>query len=225
MKRHFTTGFFLLVLSLLTALSAQAQAPGPEKVLEQASEQLFDALERETVDFTENPRRLFEIVDESLGPHVDFPLVSQWVLGRYWRTASEPQKERFMQEFRQLLIRFYVSALLDDPAEIPSLLEHRDELITFLPAVVAEDRPTALVRSEVHLPSGQEVPVSFNVHNKGGAWKVYDVNVEGISLVKNYRSNFAAQIKQSGLDQLLDDLEQRNRELMEKTGQITVGRS
>lgn len=205
-------------LLLLTALPVNAKAweVPPEKVLEQTSDKMFDTIREQKDVIHKEPQVLMDIIENVLGPQVDFPLVSRLVLGKYWRRATPEQRERFTEEFRKLLVRFYTSALVDDPEQIDELLAEGDKLITFRPSNAAPDAVKALVRSDVHLPSGQDVPVTFNVHHKGDSWKIYDVNVEGISLITNYRSSFSTEIGRTGIDALIDKLAARNKELLKK---------
>ncbi len=205
-----------LVLLGASAAAAGAQIP-PEQVMSDLSHTMIETLKRDRAEVNAHPQRLFQLVDQVLAPHVDFPRMSGWVLGRYWRQATPEQRKRFIAAFRTMLVRFYTAALLDNPSQLDQLLAHSDNLITFLPTrPVTGD--TAVVRSEVHLQGGKTVKVAFAVNDRDGAWKVYDVNVEGISLVMNYRASFAEQIQREGLDGLIAQLEQRNRTLMEQVG-------
>ncbi len=204
---------FVLLLWLGTPAAAAGTTAAPEQMMEQVSKEMIATLKRERDAVYAHPDHMFDLVDEVLGPHVDFPRMSGWVLGRYWRQASAEQRTRFIAAFRTLLVRFYTAALLDDPRQLDSLLAHADTLITFLPGRPVQG-DTTTVRSEVHLDDGKVVQVLFSVHDRDGDWKVYDVTVEGVSLVTNYRSSFAQEVQQGGLDNLIAQLEQRNRDLM-----------
>lgn len=203
-----------LVLSIGWGSFATASTPTPEALLEQVSQQMISSLQQQRASVKAHPAQLFELVDQVLSPHVDFPRMSRWVLGKYWRQADAAQRERFMHAFRDLLVRFYSGALLDDPSHLDTLLDHTDGLIQFIPGHRDENATEGTVRCEVHLPDSKPVPVSFAVHRHDGDWKVYDVSVEGISLVTNYRSSFGQQIRRDGLDTLIKRLEQRNKTLL-----------
>ena len=118
--------------------------------------------------------------------------------------------------FKTLLVRFYVSALLDDPEQLDRLLDKGDSLIAFQPAQVAEAGDRARVRAEVHPPDGGPVTVIFSLFRKGSEWKIYDVNVEGISIVINYRGSFGSRINRIGLDALIEELAEHNKRLWEQ---------
>ncbi|MGE0080587.1 MAG: phospholipid-binding protein MlaC [Thiohalomonadaceae bacterium] len=204
----------LLAFSIsFMALGARAEA-APHGVLRNATDDMFAVLHAHRAALHTDPQALYGLVEKTLSPHVDFPLISQLVLGKHWRTADAAQRVRFMTEFRTLLVRFYVGALLEDPRKLDELLDFSDTLIQFRPAEPEEDARKALVRAEVHLPSGRVVLVSFNLRRKDETWKVYDVTVEGVSLVTNYRSSFASEVRQGGLDALIDRLAARNRALL-----------
>ncbi len=212
-------GFVITLLAfglLLGASAGAASVPqAPEQLMTEVSRQMLDTLKREREAVRERPQHLFDLVDEVLGPHVDFPRMSGWVLGKYWRQASAEQRKRFISAFRIMMVRFYTAALLDDPNQLDDLLARDDGLITFLPGRPAEG-DTTTVRSEVHMNDGKVVQVLFAVHNRDGDWKVYDVTVEGVSLVTNYRTSFAQEIQQGGIDALITRLEERNQALMDQ---------
>lgn len=210
-------GLLTLTLALYTQVAA-ANVEEPRAMLESASKELLGTLKKEQTQLHAKPERMFDIVDQVLVPYVDLETMSRLVLGKHWRTATPEQRTRFTAEFRTLMVRFYVSALLDDPKQIDSILERADTIITFLPGSSGDDPNKSIVRSEVHLPNGQVVPVVFNLHNKSGQWRVFDVNVEGISLIINYRNSFSEQVVQNGLDSLISDLATRNKTLLEEAG-------
>lgn len=207
----------LLLLALLSG-RAGASIPAPTAMLESLTDEVITVLKREQEAVHRDPTYLFDLVEQVLLPHVDMEVMSRYVLGKHWRTASAEQRERFRREFKNLLVRFYVSALIDDPAKLDELLANSENLIKYLPVTVDDATRKTTVRAEVNMPNGgPKVPVSFSLFlNAKGEWLMYDVNVDGISLVTNYRSNFATEIKRDGLDALIDRLAERNRELLEQ---------
>jgi phospholipid transport system substrate-binding protein len=213
-------GFALLLGSLLLfSLAVRAEANvAPHAMLQSVTEEIFTVLKREKETIHKQPTHLFDLVEEVLLPHVDMEVMSRYVLGKYWRTASADQRQRFIEEFKNLLVRFYVSALLDDPSQLDELLANTDGLIRYKPVNLAPDARKTTVRAEVYMPNGgPKVPVSFNLfRNDSGNWMMYDVNVDGISLVTNYRSSFAVEVKRDGLDALIARLAARNQELLEQ---------
>lgn len=207
-----------LLLTLLVLLPAlgSARAQAPEALMEQVSERMLERLAQERAQIAEEPPRLFALVDEVLSPHVDYYRMAGWVLGRHWRGADERQRREFMAAFHNLLVRFYTSALIEDPRQLDEALGRRHELITFEPTRTAQGSETAVVRATAHMADGTNVPIRLSVHRRDGDWKVYDVNVEGVSLVSTYRTAFADEIRRDGLDAVIERLQRRNAELLEK---------
>ena len=205
----------LLVLALLAGRATAAMSH-PTSMLESLTDEVITVLKSEQEAVHEDPTYLFEVVERVLLPHVDMDVMSRYVLGKYWRSATDAQRERFRREFKDLLVRFYVSALIDDTAKLDELLANSKNLISYLPVTVDDATRKTTVRAEVNMPNGgPRVPVSFSLfRNTEGEWMMYDVNVDGISLVTNYRSSFATEIKRDGLDTLIDRLAERNRQLL-----------
>ena len=215
MRRLLQTALLLLGLNGFAA--AQANVP-PHQMLEEVTQELFSVLKAERTAINEKHEHLYEVVEQVLKPHVDLDVMARYVLGVSWRSATEAQRERFTHEFKNLMVRFYVSALLEDPDELDELLANTDTLIKYLPVDTDENTKKTRVRAEVHLPNGgPRVPVSFSLFLKEGKWMMYDVNVDGISLVSNYRSSFATEVKRDGIDTLIDRIASRNENLLQET--------
>lgn len=214
-----------VLLFVLCGLSVPAQASvQPHQMLQQVTDKLINTLKAEQGAIEEKHERLFDLVEHVLMPHVDLGVMSRYVLGKHWRTASDDQRQRFSHEFKTLMVRFYVSALLEDPGELSELLENSDSLITYLPVETDESTKKTRVRAEVHMPNGgPRVPVSFSLFRKDSHWLIYDVNVDGISLVSNYRSSFATEVKNGGLEALINRIAERNEKLLQETRNKQAG--
>jgi len=196
--RRFFVG---LTLSLLVMLGAvQAQETGPEALVKETTEQVLAALEENAQLIEEDPQKLQSIVSDIVLPHFDFALMSRLVLARYWREASPEQQQQFVGEFRQLLIRTYGT----------SLSHYSGQKVEFLPSQPDPNPKRASVRTLIRQTDGPPVPVTYQLRQTGDSWKVFDVVIEGVSLVQNYRSSFAAEIQQSGLDALIARIHARN---------------
>jgi phospholipid transport system substrate-binding protein len=169
-------------------------------VVQDTSAQMVEALRKNRVALDRDPGRLYELVNQIVLPNFDFELMSRWVLGRAWQQATPEQRRRFTEEFRTLLVRTYAKALL----------EYADEEIQVLPQSAMADGKEITIRTEVKPKTGQPIPIHYSMHLGNDAWKVYDVTVEGVSLVTNYRGAFASQIRSNGLDAVIADLRQRN---------------
>lgn len=203
LKRAITTCLLLLALG---GNPIQAAVTPPQDVVQDTSTRMLDALRKNRAMIDREPGRLYDLVDQIVLPNFDFELMSRWVLGRAWQQATPEQRRRFTEEFRTLLVRTYAKALL----------EYSDEEIRVLPQPAMADGNETTVRTEVKPKTGQPIPINYSMHLGNDVWRVYDVTVEGVSLVTNYRSTFASQIRNNGLDALIADLRQRNSTLGER---------
>lgn len=191
----------LVLLTLIGGAPGVAAVQTPQELIEDTSAKMITALRENKAELQADNSKLYGLVREIVLPHFDFDLMSRWVLGRYWRQATPEQRRQFVDEFRTLLVRSYAGALL----------EYSDEDISFPPSPeVAEDAEKATVRSMVGSERQDPIPINYSLRRRDGDWKVYDVKVDGISLVINYRSTFANQIRDDGMDAVISDLQQRN---------------
>ena len=126
--------------------------------------------------------------------------MSKWVLAKHWRTADKKQKLAFIRAFRTLMVRTYATALLD----------YTEQEIRYVPLRDDIGSGDVTVRTEVHQKTGQPIGIKYGLHLRKKGWKVYDISVDGISLVANYRTSFNTEIKQKGLDGLIARLETHN---------------
>lgn len=204
MKLQYHSTLLSVSLLLLSALPVQAEN-SPRALLETTTNSMVNALTENKAELKKDPLVVNRLVERILIPHIDFISASKWVLGKHWRRADKQQKIRFIKEFRSLLIRFYSSAL----ADFLKTHEARKDMIRFLPQRGnASDDVT--IRSEVHAPDGKTIPVNYYLHQTRKGWKVYDVSVEGISMITTYRTSFANEIKQKGVDGLINSLTEKN---------------
>lgn len=194
---------WLLVCILIVLGSMRAEAGvEPQDVVRQASALVLAALENEGSVLAEDPQRLYALVDAVLLLHMDFERMSRWVLGKHWKTASPEQRTRFVQEFRSLLVRTYATALAS----------YRGQRVEFLAQRPGASTEEVVVRTEIRQAGGPPIPVNFSLYRRDGEWKAYDVQIDGISLVANYRASFAAEVRSGGLDGLIQTLTARNQQ-------------
>ncbi|MBT8116800.1 MAG: ABC transporter substrate-binding protein [Gammaproteobacteria bacterium] len=188
---------------MFAALTANAvPTPGnlsPQELVRDTSSRMLSALRDEREEIANNPGRLYELVADIVLPYFDFERMSQWVLGKNWRTATPEQRVRFVEQFRRLLVRTYGTALSD----------YADEKIIYLPHTDSGDVVKVTVRTEIR-QGGSTIPINYSMYNSKEGWKVYDVAISGVSLVTNYRSTFASIIRGEGMDSLIDQLVKRN---------------
>lgn len=197
----------LVVLIVVVAPAVATQPPlSPQDQVMETTDRITKALRAEQAAIKANPMRLYEIVDEVVLTHFDFQRMSRWVLGKYWRKASPAQREQFAQEFRTLLVRTYAKALNDN----------YDQQIDLLPLRLKKGAKEVTVRTEVQLDAGFPIPINYKMYQaEGGEWRVFDVSVDGVSLVANYRSAFGKEIRKGGLPKLIAKLSERNQQAMQ----------
>lgn len=193
-------GLIMLLALLGSAPSWAIQSP--QDMVQQTAEQMLGKLRAERQVIDAHPGRIYELVNEIVLPHFDFERMSSWVLGRYWRSATPEQRKEFVEQFRTLLVRTYAK----------SLSSYTDNKITYLPFRGGPQQTDVKVRTEVDQPGGFPIPIDYDLYLKGDEWKVYDVTIDGVSLVTNYRTTFANQIRQDGLDKLISSLADRNKQ-------------
>ena len=191
----------MLMLVSVEVRSAEAVHPAAALVT-QTADKIQTQLRAERDVVTKNPKRVYELVEQIVLPNFDFSAMSASVLGKNWRGASDDQKQRFTQEFKLLLVRTYAKALVDN----------MDRKITTQPLRAAANATDVTVRTEIPQQGGFPLPINYSMELKDGAWKVYDVDIDGISMVKNYRTTFANEVKQGNVDDLIKKLNQRNQQ-------------
>ena len=156
--------------------------------------------------YKSDPQKLYKLVDELVLPHFNFAAMTDLALGQYKDRVSAEQKSMIVTEFRQLLVRTYSSALV----------EYTDQELIYLPMDGTEAEGVVTVRTRYDLPDGFPIPIDYKMRLGGDGWKVFDVSVDEVSLVINYRSSFARSIKRDGVAGLIKSLQARNQNLQEK---------
>ncbi|MBN2701870.1 MAG: ABC transporter substrate-binding protein [Methylothermaceae bacterium] len=202
--------FFWGWLLLAPWVHADALVP-PQQLIKKTSDQIQTELRQ--IDYKVDFAKAVDIVDRYIEPHVDFNRFAALVLGRHWRTATPEQRARFKKEFKTMLIRTYATAYG----------EYAEWEIQFMPIRGWEsDTSKLMVRTKFVQPGSQPVPVDFRMIRKGGEWKVYDVVIEGVDLIKNYRTTFDQEIQTGSLDALIDRLAERNRKAFKDGGKASA---
>ena len=187
----------LLLMPLKPVLAADLLAP--QQVLNEASIRFKATLEDENMskDFPV----VFKNVTTIIEPFVNFERISMLVLGKQWKKATPEQRDEFTEAFKVKLIRTYARAFL----------EFKEWSIRYLPLRLADDAKKTIVKTEVLQPGIQPISVNYRMHLKKGRWLVYDIIIEGVSLVTNYRSSFNGQVKRIGsLQKMIDKLHKNN---------------
>lgn len=201
----FLIAFLAGVAGVTGSAFASTGAQPAMALVESTANEVLSRLRADPSATSENPQRLFQIAEEVVLPHFDFTRMSQRVLGKHWRTASAEQRARFIAEFKTLLVRTYATAVSD----------YRDSSISFMPARELAAN-TFRVRSSVNRGDGAPpLLVDYDVHQQAEAWKVYDVAINGVSIVISYRAGFNTDIAKLGMDGLIDQIARHN---LQKSG-------
>lgn len=191
----------LAFVLLLIVLPAQAVS-GPEKLIRDTSDKVIAEIKKNAASYQSDPQRIYRLVNDVVLPHFDFSAMTDLALGRYKDEVNGEQKPTIVNEFRQLLVRTYSSALL----------EYTNQVLIYLPMEGSEADGNVVVRTEIEQAGGFPIPINYSLRLGDDGWKVFDISVDDVSLVTNYRSSFARAIKKEGVDGLIKTLQSRNQE-------------
>lgn len=192
------------VLSLVAAMSflvASAHAQdAPDDLVRRSSNEILAAIKADKDLQAGNQKKIEKLAEDKILPYFNFARMTQLAVGRNWREATDAQKKSLVDEFRTLLVRTYST----------SLSQYRNQTIDVKPLKIAAADTEVVVKTQVLQPGGQPIPIDYSMEKVGTAWKVYDVLIDGVSLVTNYRSSFNTEVQKSGLDGLIKSLADRN---------------
>lgn len=183
----------------VTAKIEQAAQSSPDALIQAVAQELLGRIQARREELDKNPQQLYAMVDEVVLPHFDFPLMSRLVLGNVWVDASEDQQARFLEGFKTLLVKTYSNALL----------QYSNQKVSFDPAESGSKPSRASVKSTIQSPGADPVYMYYRLRKKDADWLVYDVVVDNISLITNYRGTYASEVKRNGLDSLIKKLEEQ----------------
>jgi len=192
----------VMAVSYIQPLQAE-EIEQPVALLERTSNHVLQILRDDHELLKKEPERIYKIVDEYILPHLDDVTMAKLALGKNWKKASKEQKIQFVNEFRNMLVRTYSK----------SLIEFKDQEIKYFPMTVPGDVHKTSVKAEVLQPGGPSIPMAYRVRLKNNTWNVYDIKIDGISLVTSYRGTFTQEIRKSGIEGLLEYLRDKNGKL------------
>jgi len=194
-----------LILGGLATLAGAAAlaADHPDALVTGTMEELQSAIESQRAELEQEPALLRGVVDKVLLPRFDTDFAAQRVLGKYWRSATPEQRQRFIDVFYRYLVNNYASYLLD----------FTGDQIEVIPYQGRPDEKYPLVKTRVNLKKGEVAAVDYVLRRVGEEWKVIDVIVEGVSYVRSYREEFSAEIAQKGLEAVIERLESTTPEI------------
>lgn len=201
---------FGMVAGLFIATGAGAQAPAtetPDALVKSVTEEVLEIVRKDKDIQSGNTKKAIELVEVKVLPHFNFVRMTQLAMARDWRQATPAQQKTITDEFRILLVRTYSKALT----------EYRNQSIDYRPLKMQPTDTDVKVHTNIKQPGGKPVELDYYLEKRdGNGWKVYDIEVGGISLVTNYRESFAQEVRNGGIDGLIKSLQSKN-----KSGEAT----
>ena len=197
MKKYLIKLFLLIIFFSFNSIAAL----GPEELVKKTAEDVIFAIKADQEIQKGNKDKIYQLAEEKILPNFDFEKVARLVLGRAWRSASDDQKKGFIIEFRTLLLKTYAVALS----------KYKNQKIEFKPTRMSDTDEIVIVKSEIIQSGAQPIRVNYALSKRTGKWLVFDIVIEGVSLVTNYRSQFSSVIKKNGIDTLIKRLAKKNK--------------
>lgn len=199
--------FFAVLLagaSLLLPVGAQAQETAPDVLVKNVTEEVLDVIRKDKEIKAGSTKRAIELVEQKVLPHFNFSRMTALAVGKDWRQASPDQQNVLTNEFRELLVRTYSNALI----------AYKNETVDYKPFKIKPGETNVTIRTQINQHGGkQPIALDYSLEKNSNGWKVYDVVVGGVSLVTNYRSTFATEVRNGGIDGLIKTLQTKNRSL------------
>jgi phospholipid transport system substrate-binding protein len=187
--------------ALVVSVSAFAQQEiAPDQLVQKITDEVLAALKSDKELAAGDKQKALKLAEEKVLPYIDFEHSTRLAVGRPWREASPEQRTKLVSEFRNMLVRTYSNAIGT----------YQGQTLKVLPSRGKQDAEDTTVRTQFVRPGGQPLPIDFAMRKTDKGWKVYDITVEGVSLVLTYRSEFDAVVKQEGIDGLIKRLTQKN---------------
>ena len=182
---------------------AQSHEVPPDVLIKSVSSEVIAEIRKDKAIQAGDTAKIAALVDTQIVPHFDLRRITQLAVGPGWRRATPEQQERLMQEFKTLLVRTYSGALAS----------YRDQAVEFRPLRAAAGDTEVTVKSLIRQSGTEPIALEYDLARVGAQWKIFDVRISGISLVATYRSSFAEEVRNNGVDGLIGLLERKNRQI------------
>jgi phospholipid transport system substrate-binding protein len=197
--------FLLRIIALCisgSVATAAAQGLGPEELVQKVTEEVMTAIKSDKQLAAGDKQKAMKVAEEKVLPYIDFEEATRLAVGRAWPQATPEQKKKLVSEFRNMLVRTYSNAIE----------AYQGQTLKVMPSRGGKEdaKDEATVRTQFTRAGGKPLPIEFQMRKTGETWKVYDISVEGISLVLTYRSEFDSVVKQDGIDGLIKRLTEKN---------------
>lgn len=190
----------ILGLALCVSVAAVAAEMPPDQLVKSTAEEVLTIIRADKDIQAGNTKKVVELAEAKVLPHFDFARMTRLAVGKNWNKASDEQKERLIKEFRTLLVRTYSV----------SLAQYKNQTVDYKPTALQPGDKEATVKTVINQPGGQSIPIDYRMAQTPQGWKVFDITIDGVSLVTNYRSSFNSTIEQSGIDGLIKSLSDKN---------------
>lgn len=187
------------MLTLLMSMSIFA-AEAPDLFVKKIADEVFEILKTDKDLKAGNKEKAYKITEEKILPYFDFDRISKLVLGKAWPAATKDEQEAFKKEFKTMLVKTYGSALL----------KFKDQTLNYKPTRFQPSDEEVLVKTEILKSGAPPLPIDYMLEKDGDSWKVFDIIIEGVSLVTNFRGQFVNEIKQNGIASLISKLAEKN---------------
>ena len=197
----------LFLLIFLFSIPAGAQMLAPDALAKSVTDEVLAVIRADKEIQSGNQKKVLELVEAKVLPHFSFPRMTQLAMGKNWRGANAEQQKRLIEEFRALLVRTYTTALT----------QYKNQVVEYKPVRMAAGDTDVVVQSQIKQNSGTPVAVDYTMEKTDAGWKVYNLKIEGISLVENYRNTFNTEVQKHGVDGLIATLAQKNRSATQVT--------
>lgn len=193
---------FAFVASVFFATSVLAQE-APDVLVQQVSSEVLEIIRSDKDIQNGNTQKVIDLVEKKVLPHFNFQHMTALAVGKDWKKANAQQQQQLAAEFKTLLVRTYANALTG----------YKNQKLVYKPFKMAAGETDVLVRTEVLQPGSKPVQIDYSLEKLDAGWKVYDMTVAGISLVTNYRDQFAQEVRNGGLDGLISTISAKNKSL------------
>ena len=200
---RFVAALLCTLVIVFPAAVRAADSTDPQALVRSTADRVLAEVKARKDALQRDSSGIYQLVQQYVVPHFDFPRMTQSAMGRHWRAASAEQRSTLIREFQEMLVRTYAVALLN----------YSGQQIEYLPLRASASDDDVVVQTKVADVGAPPIPIDYRLSRSIGRWKVYDVTIDGVSLVSNYRSMFAEQVQRKGVDGLIQQLSDRNREL------------
>ena len=196
----------MIVAALFVLVTPAAQANtdlAPDALARSVTDEVLSIVRADKELQAGNPQKVAQLVEAKVLPHFNFTRMTQLAVGRHWRQATPEQQKTLIEEFKTLLVRTYATAFT----------QYRNQTVDYRPLRMGPGDTDVVVKSLIRQPAGQPIAVDYSMERVSSTWKVYDVKIEGISLVDNYRNTFSGEVQRGGIDGLIRTLSNKNKTL------------